>query len=687
MSHQRLFVSSILVLVAISGLGGRAVADDTWRSRGGTTSLRFNLATLQDLGLEVLSIDESARPSRPGYIGFAIDAEEGFAFLAPKGHFERLQGGGLLHEGGLTLGYGGQTVALDSFMLRPVSGPSVLELLDGDGRRWFTASHPQPHLVPRDRRLYLANIDLFLSRELASLVGRPDLEGLYAGTMDLMLPIEAPVTFESLGGCEADLVPPKDLLLTVLSSVSQVAREPDVRVALSLYAELTNLGPGTIPWFRSIEPDGPPQNVGQHPYLGLQMYHSNNGVLRQIGRSDLKHAFFATNTGCACPSGQLLFPGCDDAYGVSTNEDRHFLAPRVEMAASSGVWESFGSHFDDIPADDFRDHLGEPDHDDFEHRLVVPEADLRLPGQFFVEAWYLVQGDPDIFNSMGHRGVSPSLSGSVWSFQLNSVLELSSILDVWVDPEIPDPDALISGVQSAGGEGHLQLAVRTSAAAAPPSREGTVGVETHYEYALMNHDLDSAVTGLFIPLPAGAVPTSIGFDDIDEEAGNDWQAAIEPDGIRWTAPNGNEQPWGSLFNFRFDVEGEATVVEAELPTGGSAGTVVLATLAPGGTAAGPTLQIGGDCSVKTRLRAAGMTPNGRLVLYSGGEDGTTPIAPGERCPGTLLSLGEVELLGGGTADGSGRASFGGSLLAASCGQRFQVLDHSTCAVSNVQLAE
>jgi hypothetical protein len=674
------------VALALLAFPALAPAEEVWRSRGGSTSIRFNHATLDDLGLELAAVDESARPARPGYLGFAVEPGTGVEFVAPQGHFRTLSTGALRHVGGPTLVYAGRTIELRGFELRAVGGAAALELVDRSGRRWFSADHAQPHLVPRERQLYLVNVDLLVSAELAALLGRPELVGLYAGTLDLELPIEAPDGFETLGdgGCPMDTEPPKDLLLTVVSSLSQVAREPNVRVALSLFAELTNLGPGTIPWYRSIEPDGPPENVGQHPYLGMQMYRRQGGVLRQIGRSDLKHAFFATNTDCPCPSGQLLYPGCDDFYGVSTNEDRKYLAPREEMAASSGTWASLGSHFDALPVDDFRDHEGESDHDDFEHRLVVAESELASPGDFFIEAWYLVQGDPDIFNSMGHRAVTPSLGGNVWSFSFTSPLVTTSILDAWIDPLVPDATSLAAGFRTPGGEGHVQLAVRTSAAAGSGEPGGGA---THYEYALMNHDLDSGVRELFVPLPAGAVPSGVGFEDIDEDPANDWTPILEVGGLRWRAPSGAEQPWGSLYNFRFDVAGAPGVVVAGLGTAGTAGTIVLPTLAPGGLASGPVLHIEGDCATQPRLRGGGLTPNGRVALYGADEAGTSAIPAGERCPGTLLSLGDAQFLGGRVADADGRVSFAGGPLAGSCGQRFQIVDHATCAVSNVQLAQ
>ncbi|MFP8881709.1 MAG: hypothetical protein VCE43_20720, partial [Myxococcota bacterium] len=46
---------------------------------------------------------------------------------------------------------------------------------------------------------------------------------------------------------------------------------------------------------------------------------------------------------------------------------------------------------------------------------------------------------------------------------------------------------------------------------------------------------------------------NVEFADVDTNAGNDWPIVLDPGvAITWTAPNGNELDWGTLYNFAFD---------------------------------------------------------------------------------------------------------------------------------------
>ena len=202
----------------------------------------------------------------------------------------------------------------------------------------------------------------------------------------------------------------------------------------------------------------------------------------------------------------MLYPGCQDTYGTSTNENRFQLGPRDELTASTGAWERVGSHFDASPVDDVRDHGGESDHDSFEHRLVLREADLVTPGaQYLIETWYIAANDVDIFNSMSHRTIVPSLSDSVWSFAFADAGQtLGSVLDEWVDPVSPPAGDANTVLDT--GDGHVQLAVRTSMLAGP---------DFHYEYALMNFDFDPQISRFSIPIPAGVTVVNSTFGDGD----------------------------------------------------------------------------------------------------------------------------------------------------------------------------
>ena len=204
--------------------------------------------------------------------------------------------------------------------------------------------------------------------------------GLRSGTADLELVLELPGNTDFIrGGCIANFDGDVDVSLTQIGSVGQVAYTPGDRVAISAAASLVNVGTADVAWYRPIGPE-PILTVGQHPYLTLHFYRISNGIIEQLGQSDLKHAFFSINELCGCPPDQILYVGCGDTYGANTNRDRWHLAPRDEVTAHTGVWEVVGSHFDSDPLDGERSHGGDGVHDAFEHRLAVQEADLLTPG-------------------------------------------------------------------------------------------------------------------------------------------------------------------------------------------------------------------------------------------------------------------------------------------------------------------
>ena len=371
----------------------------------------------------------------------------------------------------------------------------------------------------------------------------------------------------ALGGCVADLDEPVDVELIGLTGLSQAAREPGGRVSMAPSADLVNHGPGDVAWNRAISPDTP---VGPHPYLALHMYRLADGVLEQIGRADLKHAFFATNTGCPCAGGNVLFVGCEDQYGVTTNLNQRNLAPRAELDSLTRAWTSLGSHFDGVPVDDFRHHAGGSAHDDFEHRLVVLEPDLQTPGAgYFVEAWYLAPNDTNLLNSLGHRQVTPSFGGSSWAFPDAAPLELGPILDVWVDPSSPGPGEMSALVDT--GAGRAQLAVVVTVLG---------GGIYRYEWALQNFDYEAQLRTFSVGVRPEMSVSNSGFGDGDGDPENDWTLSVGSNLATWSAPSDNELDWGRLYNFRMDVDAAPLDSLALMRPLAGEGTVSIETLAP-----------------------------------------------------------------------------------------------------------
>jgi hypothetical protein len=517
---------------------------------GGETALEFNRHVLSDLGIAV------ALPKPVGEAGefaraiFRIQSPASLRIHAPGGSFNGFAEGVLRHEGGFELSWKGGRQQVLEFTLAPAAEPALFELQAADGSTPFFLDSPHPQHLPAAGEFVFLNLDLRLADGFARRLGRPEIGGAAVGSAGVRARLDTPLEASTAGvTCTPQFGVEVDVELDGISGLFEAYHDAE-RVAMAPSVNLRNIGNHDVAWYRPIEPDGrrDPAVVGPHPFLVMHIYRLADGVLRQIGRSDVKHAFFAANSGCACQGDQILFAGCSDLYSAVTNYNRINMAPRQEVTASTGAWQSSGSHFDGDPVDDFRHHQGEGiDHPDrFEHRLTARAADLLTVGaQYFIEAWYIVAEDDDIFNSMGHRGVTPTLSGS-WTFPFtDSGVTQGPALDAWVDRAAPPPGTAATVLDT--GEGHVELAVRATLLGSGLYR---------YEYALFNLDFDRQIRSLSIPLPPDVTVVNTGFDDVDDQPGNDWQSSVTASQIVWAMPDGivgsGALDWGTLYNLRFE---------------------------------------------------------------------------------------------------------------------------------------
>lgn len=621
-SRFRLGFLPILFLLSSAAVSGQEA-----ELAGGRTELRLNLHLLDDLGIAVSAVSDTSGPRAQGFaaFGFPILETTRLGLALPGGSYHGPISGYLAHQGGFELEWSGGEISLAGFELHPGLPPNAFELRATDGSLVFVLDNSHPQSNADGSEYLFLDMDVRLSEQLARRLGRPEVAGVAVGEAHLRAGVPAHASGGALfdgpagasGTCVPDYNGPVDVLLESMGSVSENHHDA-LRVAMAPQLRLQNVGTADVKWFRSISPDGnPPLNVvGQHPFLVMHLYRQANGRIEQIGRSGVKHAFFSANTPpCDCQSDQVLFNDCTDVYGSGTNANRKFLAPREEVTASTGAWTRTGSHFDGPSSDDVRSH-DESDHQltPFEHRLSAAVSDLETPAaEYRVEAWYLVQGDVDIFNSMGHRAVVPTAPPPPspelpWLFPFDDVgLTLGSALDTWVDPLAPPPGTSNVTISTSPDEGELKLAVIASTL---PS-----GL-THYEYALMNFDFDRRIDSFTIPLPPGATVWNAWFGDGDSGAGADWIATVNPDDITWIAPAGNDLDWGTMFNFAFDTNAQFAglpvnlgILEAGSPSSLSPAVVAPATLVPiseievvlagsgsGGVTSSPTgVDCGGDC--------------------------------------------------------------------------------------------
>lgn len=509
-----------------------------------TTSLHIYPNFLERNGILVLSQDPSANPRRedPGFTGYRGLPNADFGFVAQGGDFEGFTqtGPSFQHRGGFVLQYKNQRIDLTQFLMVPEEGTVVFTLRDQDNNVWFEMQYPHAELKLGVAVLEMRHMDLALGEAFAALLGDPKLQGYHVGIAETELQVSVPDSlYKNLKACTPNFEGDIDIQLEDINFVGQITSDL-TRVALAPSALLRNAGTADVPWFQAIRPDG---RVGPHPYLAMNMYRIQNGRIEQIGASDVKHAFFALNNDCDCPGDQILYATCTDLYAASTNGDFLHLAPRDEVTAFTGAWTSLGSHFDGEPVDDFRSHSGSSsEHDPFDHRLVVDVAEISDPeASYFVDAWYIVGGDINLFNSMGYRQVRPNLNGANWSFTLISAQTPGSVLDQWADPLIENEGSIHRVIDT--GEGRYAVAGKTE----------DLGQAQRFHYTLFNYDFDRQLNRFEVPIPAGATLSEIHAYDGDTLLDNDWTSEQTEDRLIWSAPAEQGLDWDRMISFSFEM--------------------------------------------------------------------------------------------------------------------------------------
>jgi len=554
---------SILVLATLASTAHTQPSVASTRLEG-TTDFSL-LAQHRDVGLEF--VFETGETSETG--ANRVQAEAQAESMDPFLNAGRLGIDRIDHTGGFILSTPTGSIDLTDFALVRISSDYDFQLVDAKGRVWFDVRSPHYVRSP-DGGLLITDATLQIARALAEQMELPALEGFMLGELQIDLEdpnpaarSEEPPSALNNGtvppfGCGASYGPPVDVELTRLSNLQQRARAGG-RVAVAPSAELLNVGPNVVDWGRSmpgapsadlLAPRGEFGWIGPHPNLSLHFYRQQGTVIEQIGVSDVKHAFLSINSGCdspTCQGGQLLGIGCGDVYGPGNNSNPQHFGPRDEVSAFPVSWNSVGSHFD-VGSDNFYSHptASNPEIDSFTHRLVVQETNLTTPGaRYFAEAWYLVAGDTNIFNSMAHYELTPSLVGEVWMFTPVPGTDSTqgSILD-----EVVDPNNLQQNQSNQifdTGTGRVQVT-----GSATDNGNGTFT----FEYAMMNFDYDAQVQTFSVPLAAGAVATNLIFRGNGETPGPAWTPTVTADAVTWQAPIGEALDWGRMVSFSVTVD-------------------------------------------------------------------------------------------------------------------------------------
>jgi len=577
---------TVLCLQALSLSAVAAVPPEaesrSWSVAGGEIVIELNQGVLSPLGIEADAINALAetRPKHP--LGYRKLRFEGLSlqkirFSAPAGAVEEFFGGYLQYHGGLLLDIGDSVIDLTDFRISPHPGhPGLFRLLDRRGMSWATLDHGHYQLVDEGASLELRHANLSLSTELAERIGKPGQSGQLLGVAHLRAPVVSATTAASstgTPGCALESAnwpaSPQfnaDVALIGMNVSGGYNPVHFLRcmdcdgtgggpVVIAPNAELRNVGSADVPWWEQFTPPRPPYGNDQHPFLVWNLYRMDrHGRFEQIGVSGVKHAFFTVNANCPCPGGNILWTGCEDVYSAGNNDLDTFLAPRDEIVPASGRWGRCDSLFDPDCDADQEGSSTNP----FENRLRVMESDLapsaNPDARYFMEAWYVVRDDVDIFNTMGWREISPAWNGSTWEFPVAGDFNAGPALSAWVDPA--DPNAGESSALLVTDDGRVRVSVVVGELG---------GGNWRYDYVVMNHDFMRAATAgsepdlqilsntglnaVELPRVPGTNVSSIEFARANRSTGQDWSTLSSGTAIRWQNPGDTPLDWGTGFRF------------------------------------------------------------------------------------------------------------------------------------------
>jgi len=408
-----------------------------------------------------------------------------------------------------------------------------------------------------------------ISTGLAASLGDVELAGVSVGTgvlrgsvvwaggdaLDRLITPSSPVAASSMGNIAAG-TPAPDVTFCELYGLSQFGRQLDV-VGLAVNTTSWNIGNADLTWLAPPDP--------RHPFIVQNLYRIKNNRFEQIGQSWIKHGFFALAdeqclTSCTFEpipghfEGPFLGMGCTDTYTSGLNAFQSGLGPREEVNPWTASWDASTSEMD-------QNH----GHNAIQHRLHVHDADLdpaqNLLSEYIVEGYYVHFEDVLPLNNAAWKRIT-SITGSVggtWNFsmaQLGADMEIGFAIDAWAGAEATILAEKIPVVKGLSPDGRCDLRAK-----ATDNGDGT----WHYEYAILNIDMDRKGGSFTVPVDPANVITNIEFravESADESFDNvPWTSTISTDCpvgdrcIKWETVN-NPLRWGTVYNFRFDADAQ-----------------------------------------------------------------------------------------------------------------------------------
>lgn len=523
----------------------------TWTAYGGQMDIQFNHDLLHDLGIRVNEMPPRGVNWQNIHRRFGISEAGGLGLQVPYGIMESVRDGSLSVNGDLRISRGEKTLRIGPFRLKPVpkqekSGDfRALQMRDDQGNLLFTLDHIHLTVDTRNQALVMKNMDMHISPWLARQLGLPQVSGWVIGQAHAVTGLHIPAgakTSLPAGSCAGRPLwePAANVDVQLTFMTPQFVRNlGNGSIVIAPSASLKNVGSADVPWYRKFTDPSDPYNNDQHPYLIWNMYRVIDNRLEQIGTSGIKHAFLTINSNCTinCGNNHILWPGCEDVYGVGNNDSGSDIGPRKEVAALTGIWPSTCSFFDPGCAGQQTNSSNGTD----ENRLVVLEnkiSDNSL--DYYFSAWYPNRADVNIFNSMGYRKVNPvPVTATSWNIGTIGNFSNGPVIDTWVAPGTLNSNE--ASVRIDHPEGHATFAVKVI---------NLGGGLYRYHYAVDNYDVDAQFSEFSFSLNVADSLSDFVFSDADNDDSNNWTLS-RSGGLVIITNSTKTQDWGELNSFSF----------------------------------------------------------------------------------------------------------------------------------------
>lgn len=548
----------------------------------GTIALELNPAVLDAIGwsVDVHSFVEVEDPASPRRLA-ADPVVSTLTVSSMRGAFDRFNDGELRARGALLIYHRDGRIILGNLSFRQDANGQwvVRSALDGaaDMATFVIGSHLVDYNAATGRLRIVG--ELSISPEWAQALGQGDLANVLVGraVIEVSTLRAGEVPADPGDGETGETVVQAsgpDVIVGNLHQTNSYGSSGGI-AAFSVGTISCNIGDVWLNWF---------SNTNQHPVIGQNMFRLKDGKFEQIGQGWLKHGFFALSEtlcsgpgGCSGdPSGQHLGVGCSDPYSADLNGQQSNLGPRSQVNPFTGNYPYPFSAPAAPPV------IG--------RRVQVPISDLdptlNAGALYFVEGQYVSPDDSaagNQNNNASYRPINVLGSGSSYTLQLAGQTQRQKAgIRAWQDT---DPSVTLTNVQLPS-DGLLILGAKAT---------DLGGGIWRYEYALQNLNSDRAVGSFEVPVFSGAAFANVGFHDVHSHSGEpysnaDWPSEVSGPVIRWATEtfaqnaNANAIRWGTLYNFRFDVNlppvtGEVTI---GLFKPGTPATVLATTVVPEG---------------------------------------------------------------------------------------------------------